>query len=354
MKIVIRSGVFETNSSSTHSFTIVTAEEKEERQKKVEALTEEIKKLEEQEAAEGDKYPVYDKRSIGYKIDKLEDEAERNTVSFEIKSPLAKLIWLKGLIDNARSLNGDYEVKDENRLSDEEILKVVKDRLTELGCMTEIMQEEIEDDIRYGFDPMSSLVGKLRLNDENFWDFAQRYPQIEVDYPQNGLWAKEVDEFYGYLKEEYCKIENITEAEADERIILEGSEFVPFEVILRHPECMEAEVKKLLKFNYAFEKFAKKYKDKVQAFKDYVKKVNAENHQSSNGKIRCDHYFEEGALNDCYCGFEDYDAIYFSIEKAKNGLSLQEFAREFITEKYSVVATEWWNAFCVTQTGEVY
>ncbi len=354
MKIVIRNCVFETNSSSTHSFTIVTAEEKQKRQEKVDCLLEEIKKLEDRETAEGDKYPLYDKRSICYKIDELEDEAERNMVSFEIRSPLAKLIWLKGLIDNARSQNGDYEVDDEDRLSSEEILKVVKDRLTELGFTAEEVRRKIEEDELCGFDPMLTLVSELRLIDVNYSDFADRYPQIEVDYPEYDACASEVDEFYGYLKEEYCRIENITEAEADERIILEGSEFVPFEIILRHPECMEAEVKKHLACNYKFKKFAEKYKDKVQAFKDYVKKSNAENCQSCNGKIRCDHYFEEGALIDCDCGFDDYFSIYCKIKEAANGSSLKEFAKEFITEKYSVVGTEKWNAFHVIQTDEVF
>lgn len=354
MKIVIRSGVFETNSSSTHSFTIVTAKEKQKRQEKVDCIWEEIKKIKERETTEGDKYPVYDDRSIEHKINELKGEAEKNTISFEIQSPLAKLIWLKGLIDNARSQDGDYEVNEEGRLSDEELVKVVKDRLIELGLMTEEVRREIENDELCGLDPMVMLVSELRLYDDNYGNFANRYPQIEVDYPKHDSCASEVDKFYGYLKEEYCRIENITEAEADKRIITEGSEHVPFEVILRHPESIEKEVNKLLEFNYSFATFAKKYTDKVQAFRDYVKEVNAENCQSCDGKIRCDHYFEEGALVDCYCGFQDYFAIYCSIEKAKGGLSLQEFAKEFITEKYSVVGTEWWNAFCVTQTGEVF
>lgn len=90
MKLVIRNGVFETNSSSTHSFTIKKTGDT----KAVSLIDEKIKELEGSEKTEIDEFRIQRYKKIN---------ARNGHVSFIIKSPLAKIVWFLGLLENAES-----------------------------------------------------------------------------------------------------------------------------------------------------------------------------------------------------------------------------------------------------------
>ena len=215
MKIVIRNSVFETNSSSTHSFTIVTSEklkEMQEQQLQYQKEIDELRKKKLEDLSEDEELKIF-RHSIG-------SRREGEAISFQIKSPLAKLNWIKGLIDNAKNK---------------------KDKI------------------------LTSIY-----------------------------------EFYDALKKEYCAMENITEETADSRILSESY------------KC---------------------------------------NYRCRGGK--CDQYFREGALEECCCGFQNFNSIWNKLSLASGGISLKYFAKEFITEKYIVIGKETLN-FGVIKSDVVY
>lgn len=265
MKIAIRNGVFETNSSSTHSFTISTTKDREEKLKELERVKLELENLKE------------DNKENFIKKEKLKEEYRNLAVSFEIKSPLAKLIWIKGLIDHAKS----------------------------------------EEDGESYFEDI-------------------------------------VFNFYFRLLDVYCEMENITNRDAQLRIISEGNKTLCYEKILKNEETLSEEVEDMLTTNYSFKNFAKDYEDKVQAFKDFVKQQHKKDCESCKGRVSCEYFFAEGILSECTCGYEDFYSIAKKIEKVKKDMNMKDFAREFLSDKYTVLAFEYAQGFIFWGNGEVY
>lgn len=290
MKIKIRNGVFETNSSSTHSFTIATKEQKEEMNKKYAEI---VKRLHQVRKDAEESRENGEKRDSDLFIEerKLMHQAGRYAVSFEIRSPLAKLVWLKGIIDNA---GGEKKVN--------YYVRANKDGVVELTSKNKVLI------------------------------------------------------FYDLLKEEYCKMEKITKKKADERILLDGNRILVYEKILEDEKNLKSKVDKIYSSDYDFSVFIEKnnYEDRVEAFRDYVKVANKRRCDECEGRLCCDHYFSEGALDYCDCGFENFYAIDNKLFEVMGDLSLVEFAKEFITDKYSILGTENWNNCCVLRSDDVY
>ena len=359
MKVKIRNGAFETNSSSSHSFTIMSVEEKIIKEKKLIEIEKRIEELEEKtkDILTCDMNDYVEKQELKY-------EASYGIVSFEIKSPLAKLVWLKGLIDNANGEHYKEEKKEKEHQEDYKEISYVQmqnillKRLKALeGSDEKYLKTKIvniEKSISGGGEELDNIRSILYDYDPNYDELLIQYPQLVKKIKElmdNQI--KEVNNFYNLLKNQYCKIENITEQEADKRVLEEGNKCNSYEEILKDEKNIKSKVKSLLEYNKDFKDFSLSYKDKVKAFKDFVKHEIKKGCKSCKGRISCNRYFREGPLDDCYCGFDSYGAIYSELEIAKKDLSFEEFAKVFITENYSVLGREDWN-HCVLITGEVY
>ena len=235
MKSVIRKGVFETNSSSTHSLSIGKAAS-----------------------------------------NKISEEA-----SFEIRSKEAKIALLFGLIENAELECN--ESKKKHNASRELVLKF-KDAVINEYC---------------------SLTGYT--NDQAL---------LQIDY----------EEFSNtYLRD-----------------------------ILKDEKTAREKLKKYLEENEDFKNSFKRSKseDIVEFAKDYFELDYIEFKAITRGKFRCDKYFENGCLNDCYCGFESYVKIskQFDLEN----INIQEKAKELLSDSLVIIAKEYWNGFMLEKTGEIY
>ena len=287
MKISVRNNVFETNSSSSHSFTIIKESEREDSQERLQEIERQLKEIELKEEEARNNNQRLD-MELFFEKNRLQSEKNRYLVSFEIKSPLAKLVWLKGLADNAKSSFN------ENYIEDEEVLD--------------------------SYEYFSSEVYTL-LHD---------------------------------MYEEYARLENITFDEAVERVIKEGNKDLYYENILQDEENLKKNVNKLYREDPWFKEFAdeKGYKDKVEALREYAK---AENEKRCKDKcVSCEHYFQEGILDECYCGFESFYLISSNFKKYIKGFNYKEFAKEFLTDEYTVIGTENWNNCCILKTNKVY
>lgn len=309
MKIKIRNGVFETNSSSTHSFTLLKSED--------------VKNRQEESKKEWERYQELEKR--GWQNLTYEEYRElmmlklgggkKFAISFQLKSPLSKLVWLKGLIDSICKKTNEYVFYEHNEKTQNYLREQQK-----------TMREKFPD----------------YFKDENLDDPIFTCDQVEIRY------------FYKLLKEEYCVIESITEAEADNRILEEGNKNLVYERILKNKERQEEQIENLLKSNYNFKVFAEKYEDKVLALQDFACEQTKKACAECKGRLQCDHYFSEGALDECYCGFDDFFSIKRKINEIRKEMSYKQFAKEFVSDKYVVIGVENWNNAGVLNTNIIY
>ena len=309
MKIIIRNGVFETNSSSTHSFTILKNEDiksRQEQYKKLRARFEELHKKGWQNLTE-EEYIEFLKLELS--------GGKKFAISFQLKSPLSKLVWLKGLIDSICKKTNEYVFYEHNEKTQNFLREQQK-----------TMREKFPD----------------YFKDENLDDPIFTCDQEEERY------------FYKLLKEEYCAIESITEAEADNRILEEGNKILVYERILKNKERQEEQIENLLKINYNFKVFAEKYEDKVLALQDFAREQTKKACVECKGRLQCDHYFSEGALDECYCGFDDFFSIKRKINEIRKGISYKQFAKEFVSDKYVVIGVENWNNAGALNTNIIY
>lgn len=263
MKIKIRNDVFETNSSSTHSLTIRNVAKKDSNQEKIKNRVIELENKQDR--------TIDEEYELGELRKKLDYE---NNFSFSLKTPIEKLVWFLGIVDNAEGEKGKT-----------------------------IFETEEYD--------LSSDRGLVR-------------------------------QFKDFLIDAYCELMNVSKEEAIEHIFDERAKFTPYENILKNPETIEQEAKCLIQVDYDFKKFAKGFLDIKTAFKEFVKKQYQANRLKCNKctRFECDHYFTEGILDDCTCGFEYYSDIYYHLENLKGKQSWKDFAKDFLTENYIVFGQE--------------
>lgn len=270
MKIKIRNGVFETNSSSTHSLTIKTTKkykrEKTFTEEYIEELETKIKELENlQNLDDMQKYELEELKR------KLESEKR---VSFSIKSPFAKVVWFLGMVDNAEGKKGKT-----------------------------VFEEETHD--------LTTDRGIVR----NFKDL---------------------------LISKYCELENISKDEAIERFVEENSKYIQYETIYKNPQHNDVNnlvstVKENGKINT--EKLTELLSKREAMQSGYVTKTSKRKCDKCT-RFECDHYFAEGCLDDCTCGFEYYSDIAYELETFKANMSWEEFAGEFLTDAYFIDCQE--------------
>lgn len=320
MKTVIRRGVFETNSSSTHSLSL-------KQMKKADAKS----------------------------IDK--------EASFEIRSPLAKAVTLLGLIDNAESeFARQYYIRDEYSEKADYVKKETLNRIREINpsLLENVELENISSyDILQILMKMDNLENFYNVSDfEDFGDYYDKRSEFEYffyDDFQEKITLQKVKKF---IFEEYAKIVNKPYDEAKEEIDFEAFAYVELKDALEDEKNAKENVEKLMNTDYririAFEKsgsdnlveFAKKF-----LYENYLEFKNA-----PGRKYCCHRYFSNGCLDTCDCGFENYSNICMelSIRHTQTEEEIREKVRDFLSDKYKLVATEKLGYSFFIRSGEIF
>lgn len=241
MKTVIRKGVFETNSSSTHAISISKSDKK--------------------EITKG--------------------------ASFEIRSKLAKMVQLFGLINNAE------------------------------------------------YDCIDSENPKFKI------------PKKLVQPREIVLKFKEV------LIDTYSETTDQSREEALEQIDFEAFSDTYLRDILNDKDKLNEYKLDNFAFNMAFEESEKE--DIVEFAKQYyIDDCNRIKSMVGN-KIRCDCYFNQGCLNVCDCGMENYIKLQKSLNLLDTDTNevLKQKAIDFLNDETRFVAKEYWNGVHLEETGDI-
>ena len=317
MKSVIRKGVFETNSSSTHSLS----------------------------------------------LQKVTNKEIDNDASFEIRSPLAKAVTMLGLIDNAEDeFRRPFYIKDEFNDNAERVKKETLDRIKEIDArlLENINPEEISS---YEIAQILMKIDNLEsfYNVEEFEDFDE-YIDKKTDFEY--FFFDDIKEkliltrFKAFLIEEYAKIINKSIEEAKEEIDFEAFAYIELKDALKDEKNAKENIEKLMKVDYrlriAFEKsgsdnpleFSKKH-----LYENYLEFKN-----QPGRKYCCHRYFCNGSLDDCDCGLENYGYICsaLGISIYTNESSLREIVRKYLSDEYKLVAKETLGYSMKIKSGEIF
>ena len=317
MKRVIRKGLFETNSSSSHSLTIK-------------------------------------KNTVSKQIEE--------GASFEIRSKLAKTVWLLGIIDSSLDLFDGRCGGDEYK----ETLKIVRNDLLEeiKKCKNidmELVEKKLGDISGYSF---MELIDNVVFPYGEAKDLDVMLDKIEDG---NSTYMKELnrpnyDKLVRYREavvETFCSLEKLTKEEAMEKLYYE--EYRNFYI--------EKELKKRIDSKEALEKFVEenygspfsiaynesKEKDIVSYARWYLDNYYKEEVKKRDVKFVCDRYFSEGSLYECDCGFETVDEVIrkLKLENIETYEDMLEHAKDFLLYK-RVVAREEYSCLYFMKTGEIY
>lgn len=312
MKRVARKGVFETNSSSTHSLTI---------------------------------------KKAGKKCNKVEKGA-----SFEIRSPFAKMMQILGLIDNAeRDFSSTAYYIDEDHQNDgvkQAIIKTVNEASPET-------LKDIDADSISTYD-LATLITPLIASFDVFTnEYFKSFDDgvLQVFYTVDCLCRGAVQRFKTKLIEALGKMNGWTMERTQQEIDFEAFSNIEIREILKDESTAKEKLIDNMKYNYKFEQEFKNSKstDIVAFAKEYLIRDCKEFKEQVKGRISCELYFSNGCLNDCDCGFEDY----YSIEKAfdinyyTSNEDLEQKAMDFLSDKYKIVAIENYCGFYLEQRGEI-
>ncbi len=315
MKRTIRRGVFETNSSSSHSLTIK-------------------------------------------KMSKDEKNIVDENASFEIRSPLAKTVQMLGLIENAENdyyyyiYYLDQDEEEENNVRESIVNRIRKINPSALNGY---------DVDKISYYDIADIFLKLYGENADLYDFFEEsegpYSLAFTVYNRN---RAVVRRFATALLEELAKLMNITVAQASWEIEQEAFGNSDIRKILMDESTAEAKLQEYVKESPEFNKFSKAYKESGEAdIVGFAKKFYIEDMQEFkrlvDGKISCEIYFCNGCLNDCDCGFESY----YDMEK-KLGLDfymsdeeIRAKARELLTS-YKFSAREMYCGLIFEQSGDIY
>ena len=314
MKTVIRKGVFETNSSSTHSLTIRDASPKQ--------------------------------------GDEVDEDA-----SFEIRSPLAKVIQMLGLMDKAETA-----FLSEARSFDEQDDAVeIKTRI--VNKAREMCPEELQ-----GVNPESIMTADLVekfipvLYHPDFFslDFFEEFDDdsLKYIYTIHNVTRDVVKTFREKMFEEYCRIEGITKEEATQRIDAEAFGNMEIKEILKDKSTAEPKLRELMtkyfKFRFEFERSGET--DIVAFAEEFYLTDMYEFKKMRDGRISCEIYFCEGCLDYCDCGFDSYYGISseLDIDEATSDEEMDEKVKKFLSKRSKIVAKEYYCGHIFEKPGDIY
>jgi len=299
MKKVIRHSVFETNSSSTHSLSIK-------------------------------------------KCNHFTNKPEKDC-SFEIRSPLCKVVWLMGLIDNAQE---EFNERVYYYLHDELILEIkisILEKIEkDLPAIYQKLNDKYKNDIINNSDLFELHDYIIELGYEDY-SFGSDYEYLE-DYEE----LKFLNRCKELSIKAYAELENISIEQATENVIheafgLERNEEKKF----LNPKTRDKMIKHALKTDKHFKEVYEKHQDKSneEIVNIFLKERQEQFLNSNQGKVSCCRYFENGILNECRCGYEDCINISnalaeFDMLSTSSDEELIEGAKKFLSDKYKVVGEE--------------
>ena len=314
MKRVIRKCVFETNSSSSHSLTI----------KKV----------------EGAPSPKVD-----------------SDVSFEIRSPLAKTVQLIGLADNAErdfcSLSMSIDEQDNIVLVKKEIIRAFSERFPEeMKNVTEEITSE----------QLCSIITPLLDSFESYEvDFFGRFDDhvMTMFYTIDGRNRMTVQKLKNAVIDELCRIQGWTKEQAMEEIDYEAFGYTEVRSILKDEATAIPNLKKVMEWDHDFKQAydtSSKKGDLIGFAKQYVCDICEKYKSYSEGRIHCDHYFANGCLTDCDCGFENYYEIAskFDINYLSTDEEIRKVAEFYLSDECKITAVENYCGLIFEQSGDIY
>lgn len=304
MKTVIRKGVFETNSSSTHSLSL----------KKVDN-------------------------------DKMDKEA-----SFEIRSPLAKAVTMLGLIDNAEDEYArQYYLRDEYDDRADRVKKETLDRIKEINS-TLLENVDLEDISSFDILKILMKIDNLEnfYNEDDFEDYMEYYDkncEYEYFFYDDMQERKIILRVKSLIFEEYAKIINKPYKEAKEEIDFEAFAYVDLKNALADKANAKENIEKLMKRDYRLRiDFEKSGSDNLLEFSEKYLYENYLEFKNAPGRKYCCHrYFCNGALDDCDCGFETYGDICRELDiklSDDDDDALREAVRKYLSSEYKLVAKE--------------
>lgn len=315
MKRTIRRGVFETNSSSSHSLT--------------------IKKM------------TKDEKNV------VEEEA-----SFEIRTPLAKAVQIIGLIDNAeRDYKSYIYYLDDDEDVKRQVVTSIVERIKKINH--EVLEGYEIDKITY--EDLSNIFLKLIENRTELYDFFDEdeapYSLAFTVYNRNKAIVKR---FAAAMLDELAKLLNITVEQVKEEIEFEAFGSHTLREILKDEATAEEKLKEYLNAQKEYDRFRSAYEKSGETdIVAFAKRFYIEDMQEikglMKGRISCELYFGNGCLNDCGCGFESY----FDIEN-KLGLDfymsdeeVREKARDFLLNS-KFLGREMYCGLIFEQSGEIF
>lgn len=307
MKRVIRKGVFETNSSSTHSFT----------------------------------------------LKKMEDKTKDNC-SFELVSSLAKTVWLMGVIDNANKEYSEAYSRITNKDLKSEYRKRIINTILELDSQTldEITKE-------YGDIKKAKVFTLINIMQDYlpYEDITLYFPYYgdlgfvvnQISYQERLLKYKEI------VLETYCELENLTKEEALEKIYYEAYKNRYLLKLTENPKALKEYLEDSARYDFkeAYEKSEEK--DLVKFTLNYIKEDVEKSIIEHNKKIDCSVYFLEGSLDECECGFNNFFNIAHSLDLQDiyTEEEMKEHAIKFLKEN-KIVGKEYYCATYLEGNGEQY
>lgn len=308
MKKVIRYGVFETNSSSTHSLSLV---------------------------KKGDKPDEY-----------------KRPVCFQVKSRVAKVALILGLIDNAEEqFQNKWKYIDD--VSDIDSIKIdIAKKLKEIDSVSYYLI--CQDYPNFEEIPLQDMIVLIDKYCE--WIYVSDIIEVIKNYEVYHVvyayvhFRKDIQEFRNVLIKAFCELENVGEQEGWDKLCYEEYKHLVLDNILNNSPNKEAELTKYM--NSSNNNIAPNYKsgfknsedtDIVEYTKKYLKDYVDMMKEKTECKFSCTRYFSYGCLDTCWCGFEDYGRLYSGLNLGINTFSIEkmtEYAKELLSDEYKFDGSE--------------
>ena len=282
MKIKVRNEVFETNSSSTHSLTL--------------------------------NYIGGRKEGDG-KID--------SKSSFEIWSPLAKVVWFLGIVENAERQFEHCEEFAEH--SPEHYMDIVRkeakdflEKKENAKYFLKTLNGKIDGEPDYDLDNYS--FAELMVYMENASAYEKLDELEEICWKLDKYQAREyILDFKEMIIDAYCELENITREEAFKRFREEHAKDHELEYYLTDANKLEFAVKRLSLGDVNFAVEYEKAENKEEFIKEYALKKKQTCAEKQGDCFNCSKYFGCGNIGECNCDFENYFQINNSFIKFIHG-----------------------------------
>lgn len=294
MKRVIRNNIFETNSSSTHSFTL------------------------------------------------QENKIRKEDSHIIIDNPFKKTLWILGLIDNA-----EFEYNNLRKIFEKSLNENNKDNVIATILENDHnLINQIEN--KYGSIKEASVSTLIDIVGEYFdYEYFSEYNNIyynNSNFVDESLCRESVLKYREKIIEAYCEISKINKEEALDKIYYEAYKPKRLYYYLTCSDNPQEEIKKYSSYNWLFEQAYEQSeeKDLIKFSWKYIQDEIEIEKKKRNGKIPCCLFFMEDSLGECDCGFENFFNIEYKLDlyKVKNERDMKKHALKFLNGKSIIIAKE--------------